>query len=201
MSELSESIHVYHDKMHADHLGFDVDTLPPELLAFRRRLHTEEVKEVDDAWDDVEMGPGAYERDEALAHLLHELADVVIVAFGTADYLGINFDGVLRAVMRANMKKIPPKVPGGKATKPDGWIPADDVILELIKITRRNRQAEIDQFAAAPTKRADYRQPYGPVFTAQFDSLCGECDDEIEEGDRARMGSDGAVHAECVSPV
>lgn len=131
MSELLNSVRQYHEKMHADHVGFTADTLPLELLAFRRWLHNEEVDEVSEAWDAQE----AYRTDETLAHLLHELADVVIVAFGTADYLGIDFDAVLRIVMQANLTKIPPTVPGGKATKPAGWVPADAGILALVKRT------------------------------------------------------------------
>jgi predicted HAD superfamily Cof-like phosphohydrolase len=128
---ITDLVHAYHVRMHPDHLGGTPQTITPELLAFRRRLHDEEVREVTEAWDTAEEA-GPLSRSIALAHLLHELADVVIVAYGTADYLGVDFDQVLRAVMRANMAKVPPTVPGGKATKPAGWVPAGDAVLDMV---------------------------------------------------------------------
>lgn len=128
---IASLIHDYHVRMHPDHLGGTPQTIAPELLAFRRRLHDEEVLEVAEAWDTAEEA-GPRSRSIAIGHLLHELADVVIVAYGTADYMGVDFDAVLRAVMRANMGKVPPTQPGGKATKPPGWEPADDVVLDIV---------------------------------------------------------------------
>jgi predicted HAD superfamily Cof-like phosphohydrolase len=128
---ITEFVHAYHVRMHPDHLGGTPQTITPELLAFRRWLHDEEVREVAEAWNGAEDA-GLLARPARIAHLLHELADVVIVAYGTADYLGVDFDQVLRAVMRANMAKVPPTVPGGKATKPAGWVPADAAVLDIV---------------------------------------------------------------------
>lgn len=208
MTWLRMIVRKYHEKMHADHLGYTVDTLPADLLAFRRRLHDEEVREVTEAWDNVAMGPGAYDRDEALAHLLHELADVVIVAYGTADYLGVNFDEVLVATMQANMGKVPPTEPGGKATKPPGWVRADGAIEEIV---RKSRGALISAGSGSGKAADQFAQPsgvvrsaarsslsdVGPVFTARYDSECGSCGNDLEAGERARMVDGEAVHEEC----
>jgi hypothetical protein len=46
--------------------------------------------------------------------------------------------------------------------------------------------------------RQEGPQPwFGPVVAAQFESLCNECDEEIETGDPIRVGPSGAVHNEC----
>lgn len=196
MSALRDAIRKYHEKMHPEHTGFTVDSLPGELLAFRRRLHDEEVREVVEAWDTLDLASYTTDRDEALGQLLHELADVVIVAFGTADYLGVNFDDVLNAVMRANMRKVPPTTAGGKATKPAGWEPADAVIVEIIKAARR----AADPFAApAPGRMPAARTGLSRSFFAGYEGLCAYCDNEIEAGDEIRMTDDGAVHDECAS--
>lgn len=201
MSDLRDSIRRYHERMHPEHVGFSVDTLPTDLLAFRRRLHDEEVREVGAAWDEVEQSAPTENSvseigDELIGHLMHELADVVIVAFGTADYLGLDFDAILNAVMRANMRKVPPTEPGGKATKPAGWVPSDAVIVELIKASR----SAGDPFAA-PGRMPNVVPSSGPSrsFPAQYDGLCPDCGDEIEVGDMIVMTDDGAVHAECAS--
>ena len=63
----------------------------------------------------------------------------------------------------------------------------------------------------APSSRDLFEQPgklgplklehgtYGPPFSANFEGICPECNDEIETGDTIRMSDDGAVHAECAS--
>jgi NTP pyrophosphatase (non-canonical NTP hydrolase) len=105
---LHEVVTVYHQQMHPDHLGGTPATIPEELLSFRRMLHDEEVREVAEAWDELEEvdEDSVYFGDarehppvEAIGQLLHELADVVIVAYGTAAYIGIDLRDVIDAVM------------------------------------------------------------------------------------------------------
>ena len=189
----------YHEKYHPNHLGHRPSTVPAGLMMFRRRLDNEESAEVVEAWDTLET----YHEDDrpeyrldALAHLLHELADRVIVAYGTADAVGVRLDDVVNAVMRANMRKVPPAVSGGKATKPGGWTPADDVIRELVR--RADRQSDPFAQPAAAGRSADrHSLSIGPVFTCRFDSECGECGAELCEGDEARMFEGNACCLEC----
>ncbi len=59
-----------------------------------------------------------------------ELADLMVVVYGTASVLGIELDDVFREIMRANMRKIGDdgrvrRREDGKILKPDGWYPAD----------------------------------------------------------------------------
>lgn len=145
MSAASDALREFHE-------AFDVDgleRLDRETLAQRRHeLQSEEWKELWAALD------GTNDSDflEAVAR---ELADVVYVAYGTADLLGIDLDVALAAVHRANMAKLPncracqivnddvglpdPLCPAcrgtgkgkpikredGKVLKPDGWQPPD----------------------------------------------------------------------------
>lgn len=51
-----------------------------------------------------------------------------------------------------------------------------------------------------PPSKAPVPDRPGPVFLAAFATECPECGQDVEEGDRARMTPDGAVHAECVEP-
>lgn len=85
----------------------------------RIELHREETEEL------VE----AIEADDRTA-IAHELADVVIVAYGTAHSYGIPLDRVIEAVMEANFAKVGPDGQkryraDGKLLKPPGWRPAD----------------------------------------------------------------------------
>ncbi|MFE9449855.1 MazG nucleotide pyrophosphohydrolase domain-containing protein [Streptomyces sp. NPDC006739] len=85
------------------HLAFGLDArtrpseVSPELAAHRGELLAEEAAEVAEV---AVTGP--------LDRLAHELADVVYVAYGTALVHGIDLDGVLSEIHRANMSKLGP---------------------------------------------------------------------------------------------
>jgi predicted HAD superfamily Cof-like phosphohydrolase len=201
MGQTGDLVRPYHEKMHPEHLGYRPSTVPADLMKFRRRLDHEESAEVVEAWDAYEANPGNHQAE--LAHLLHELADRTIVAYGTAQAVGVDLDDVIVAVMRANMRKVPPTVPGGKATKPAGWVPADEVIHELVRRAELGRETVklsalpfVNPSAAARSAvRSD--QTLGPVFTARFDSECDPCGGELCEGDEARMFEGEAMHRRC----
>ena len=93
------------------------------VLELRRALIREEHGEVMEAFEQlrsVESG------DDALAHLAHELADLLYVTYGTLLACGVDPDGVFRELHRANMHKISgPRREDGKQMKPPGFEPAD----------------------------------------------------------------------------
>lgn len=104
----------FHDVFYGEPFGGG--TQDPTL---RIRLHREETEELVEA---IEAGDRA-----AIAA---ELADVVIVAYGTAHSYGIPLDRAIEAVMGANFAKIGPDGQkhyraDGKLLKPPGWRPAD----------------------------------------------------------------------------
>jgi predicted HAD superfamily Cof-like phosphohydrolase len=141
VSALRNAVRQYHERFHPNQKEATPLTIPAELLAFRRRLHDEEVREVTEAWDWVEdrgwpprplLGSTLLDQ-RAVAHLLHELADLVIVAYGTAAFMDIDLEDVIMLVMQANMRKIPNPDPAGKALKPDGYVTADLAVLDFVK--------------------------------------------------------------------
>jgi predicted HAD superfamily Cof-like phosphohydrolase len=87
-------------------------------IQLRRDLHREEAAELDEA----------LASDDPVA-IARELADVVYIAYGTADALDIPLDAVIAEVHAANMRKFP----GGRAVlrddgkvmKPPEWTPPD----------------------------------------------------------------------------
>jgi predicted HAD superfamily Cof-like phosphohydrolase len=126
----------YHEKLHPDQVDMTPATADADLIRFRRDLFTEEAAEALDEftvaeWEAAEGMP-VWKRTIAVARLMHELADAVIVAYGTAMRLGVDLDAVMHAVMLANMSKV--ANPPGKATKPPGWVPADTAVLALVTV-------------------------------------------------------------------
>lgn len=203
-SRICELTKLYHAKFHPDQKEATPQTLPLSLFAFRVRLQAEEDQESFEAHGEYLTARNHPEISElslnrATAHLLQELADKCIVAFGTAAFLGFDLEEVIFAVMRAAMRKERNPDPNGKALKPAGWIPPLDVLEAMVVNAERKRLAETDEFAAAPGPTEVVR--FGPVMIAQFDSLCNACDDEIDEGDPIRVGPNGAVHKECADDV
>ncbi|MFG2998460.1 MazG nucleotide pyrophosphohydrolase domain-containing protein [Streptomyces sp. NPDC048340] len=97
-----------------------VPTQPsPELALHRQDLLHEEVAELAEATAAGE-----------LAHIAHELADVVYIAYGTAAAYGIDLDAVIAEVHRANMSKLGPDGrpefrADGKVLKGDSYVPPD----------------------------------------------------------------------------
>ncbi|WP_307821519.1 MazG nucleotide pyrophosphohydrolase domain-containing protein [Streptomyces coffeae] len=103
------------DLVRVFHLAFGLDarTTPTavssELAAQRQDLLAEEVAEVAEA-----------SAEGTLAHLAHELADVVYVAYGTALVHGIDLDAVIAEIHRANMTKLGPD--GRPTLRADGKV-------------------------------------------------------------------------------
>lgn len=68
----------------------------------------------------------AAEGDGNLARIAKELADVLIVTYGTALEFGIDLDAVMAEVHKSNMSKVGgPRRSDGKQLKPKGWEPPD----------------------------------------------------------------------------
>lgn len=66
-----------------------------------------------------------------LVQIADGLADVIVIALGTAAECGIPMERVMEAVHRANMSKVP-NPDGGKILKPDGWVgPEGDIAAAL----------------------------------------------------------------------
>jgi hypothetical protein len=179
-------------------------------FGFRLKLFVEESNEAIEAHGEYATAvshPSISELtlNRATAHLLQELADTVIVAYGTASRLGFDLEDVIFAVMRAAMRKTRNPDPAGKALKPAGWIPPLDVLEEMVVNAERKRLAATDPFvhdvSAHRSVRPFVGNGFGPVVSAQFESLCNECDDEIEIGDPIRVGPEGSVHDECAREV
>lgn len=101
----------------------DAPAVPPaRVLALRRALISEEHGEVLEAFARLEAEAG----EGALAHLVHELSDLLYVTYGTLLACGVDPDGAFRELHRANMNKIRgPRREDGKQLKPSGWEPAD----------------------------------------------------------------------------
>lgn len=88
------------------------------VLELRRALISEEHAEVVEAFARLEAGET---EDQALAHLVHELADLLYVTYGSLLACGVDPDGMFRELHRANMYKITgPRRENGKQLKPSG---------------------------------------------------------------------------------
>lgn len=92
----------------------------PRVLSLRDEdlrvnLHLEEQEEFEEALLDGDIISAA-----------KELADILYVVYGTADYMGIDIDKVFDEVHNSNMsKKGGPIRADGKQLKPPHWKPAD----------------------------------------------------------------------------
>ena len=101
-------------------------TLPDvQTLELRRTLIQEEFAEVMADFDRIEQIGEAGSVLE-LADLLHELADLLYVTYGTFVACGVDADVVFAEVHRANMQKAGGKRrEDGKILKPEGFKSAD----------------------------------------------------------------------------
>lgn len=96
-----------------------------ELLRLRRTLIAEEWREAEAEFEALEASL-SQARPADLAPLAHELADLLYVAYGTFNQLGIDADAVFAEIHRANLGKASgPRRADGKILKPEGWQPAD----------------------------------------------------------------------------
>lgn len=84
-------------------------------LGLRQRLIAEEYIEVMDEFDKYFAGEGD------LPALAKELADLLVVVYGTAEILDIPLDDVFDAVMDSNMSKVNPET-GKPERREDGKI-------------------------------------------------------------------------------
>lgn len=102
----------------------DVPTVPSDkTLELRKTLIREEYAEVTEAIDAL-----ATNRDDpaALAHLMHELADLLYVTYGAMVTCGVDANAVFAEIHRANMMKANgPRRADGKVLKPKNFKPAD----------------------------------------------------------------------------
>ena len=110
-------------------IGKALPTVPtvPEAaeLAFRLTLLGEEMAEVQEAAAALTVRlPRAEVAD--VFPLAHELVDLLYVAYGALQALGVDADLAFAEVHRVNMRKATgPRRADGKQLKPEGWQPAD----------------------------------------------------------------------------
>ena len=100
----------------------DTPTMPDKgLLDLRKTLIREEYNEVNEQFDKLING----ESDD-MTSLIHELTDLLYVAYGAIWACGVDPDPVFEEVHSANMRKLDgPRRADGKVLKPEGWQPAD----------------------------------------------------------------------------
>lgn len=93
------------------------------MLELRRTLLSEERAEVLEAFGRIESGEAG---EQDLAHLAHELSDLLYGTYGSLLACGIDPDRVFCELHRANMHKVSgSRREDGKQMKPPGWQPTD----------------------------------------------------------------------------
>ncbi|MGB1250199.1 MAG: hypothetical protein ACPG8W_06155 [Candidatus Promineifilaceae bacterium] len=111
----------------------DLPTVPSDkTLDLRNTLIREEYEEVTEA---IELLMANREDPAALAHLMHELADLLYVTYGAMVTCGVDANAVFAEVHRANMQKASgPRRADGKVLKPKDFKPANvAAVLEKMK--------------------------------------------------------------------
>lgn len=100
----------------------DRPTMPSaDLLELRKTLIREEYNEVTEQFDQLISG-----EQTDMTPLVHELTDLLYVAYGAIWACGVDPDLVFAEVHKANMRKLDgPRRADGKILKPEGWQPAD----------------------------------------------------------------------------
>lgn len=92
-----------------------------DLLRLRQTLIREEYIEVNEVIDQIVSAESG-----DMARLVHELCDLLYVAYGAILACGVDPDPVFDEVHQANMRKLDgPRRADGKILKPEGWQPAD----------------------------------------------------------------------------
>jgi predicted HAD superfamily Cof-like phosphohydrolase len=103
------------ERLREFHEAFDVpmgESSHRELALRRRTLHREEHREVEKALKRLarktlgDFSDNTYDRP-TLEAVAEELADVLVIAYGTADLLGIDLDVAFQLKMDGNMAKLP----------------------------------------------------------------------------------------------
>lgn len=115
-----EKVQEFHEAM-----GTERNSWPPSthLAGLRETLVYEEYKELAE-----ELGPAIYLKGQVdKQKVAKEIADVLYVAYGTADAFGIPIDRVFEEVHRSNMSKLvdgkPLKREDGKVLKGPNYTP------------------------------------------------------------------------------
>lgn len=94
-----------------------------DIINLRESLISEEYKETMEALKELKNSDN---KDDHLASLMHELADLLYVCYGTFVDFGVDADKVFAEIHRVNMLKLTgPKRADGKQLKPEGWQPAN----------------------------------------------------------------------------
>ena len=103
-----------------------VPTVPDAAeLTFRLTLLAEEVAEVHEAAQQLSVRLPQAAPAEVIP-LAHELTDLLYVAYGALQALGVDADLAFAEIHRVNMHKATgPRRADGKQLKPEGWQPAD----------------------------------------------------------------------------
>lgn len=114
------SLLLFHDKFGMPTVSYP-QLLDEDLMDFRVRFMAEEFQEIKDAYEEGD-----------LAKVADGLVDLVYVAMGTAELMGLPWDELWAEVQRANMSKRrvkrPDEGPRGSiydVVKPDDWCPPD----------------------------------------------------------------------------
>lgn len=79
-----------------------------------------------------------FKEDVVIAEVADALADIIYVALGTANEMGLPMDKIFDAVHRANMAKVPVKDGKGKVSKPEGWVGPEEEIRKIIREAQRD---------------------------------------------------------------
>ncbi len=95
-----------------------------EALPAREKFLEEEVREVKEATQEVLSATTPEALKEAKAHLLKEIIDMMYVAYGTLQVMGIDADAAFAEVHRSNMSKSS-SGPASKAVKGPEYTPAN----------------------------------------------------------------------------
>ena len=111
----------------------EVPTVPTEkTLDLHHTLIREEYAEVTEAVELLRATEDGDAQTAALAHLMHECADLLFVTYGMMVACGVDADEVYGEISRANMHKASgPRRADGKVLKPDDFVPAD--VLTIIR--------------------------------------------------------------------
>ncbi len=116
----ADRIREFHEAMDA-HLPTRPILPDKKLLALRQTLIDEEYEEVTAVFQQL-----ISDQTDDITQLIHELTDLLYVAYGAIQACGVDPDPVFAEVHRANMAKMDgPRRADGKVLKPEGWQPAD----------------------------------------------------------------------------
>ena len=121
----------FHDKFRVPR-ATDPVIPPADIIESRWQKGEEEFAEYHDEIIDLYFnGPPQSEEEkrQAICRLVHEIADVVYVLYGTAASFGADMDNVFWAVHEANMTK---SLVDGKIVKGDKFKPADSKIYSIL---------------------------------------------------------------------